>query len=371
MPPIKSEKKTENTKPQGVPSQVHLQLRQDLARLAKDYKIAKDLTKLNHKPYIHRFLGECVDLDALYKHLVDRECDTNLAGTEAKIITGKFWTFFLQNVYDENFPKVDRDQLFVMKCKDQNLPKPGTKINEQRKLNKNFFEAKGYELQKLEDAVKQCFETPEDKFPGWVRTKGWSTLIRETQPVDDSNEEELAENAATPGPAGHKEEQRFFGNLNTDVSEDQNPEEGPEATSRAHPAHAAQAQGQGGSSPQTPRVVDATALECPRCRTPVQARAPQPRLPDSVKHLSPEAILGVMDSHGLNVAGDNRANECAKQLSKLVLMSLSADRINSLVGSSGDNSGDAETAVMPRPAERTTSMSSLFENLEDITQLPK
>lgn len=358
MSPIKSGEKTAKEKPPGVPSQVHRQLRLDLARLVKKFDITNDLTQEKNQKYIHRFLGKCVDLGDLYKHLVARKDDANLAGTTTEVITGKFWTFFLRRVYGKKFPEVKHDELFPLKDKGQDKEQ---NASSQRELNEDLFEASEYELQKFEKAVKQCFETPEETFPGWLQEADWGTLIKETQPVGDSDEEEPAENAATPGPAGNREEQPPLGNLNSDVVGDPNSEEGPEATSRAHPAHAAQAQGQGGSSPQTPRV-DATM--CQTCGSPVQAQAPRPRLTDNVEPLSPGGILKVMKRHGLKMEAG--ANECAEELSKLVL-SLSAEGKKSLrFGGSGDNNDDTETAAT---LERTVSTSSTYKGLSDIESL--
>ena len=361
MSPIKSGEKTAKEKPPGVPSQVHRQLRLDLARLVKKFDITNDLTQEKNQKYIHRFLGKCVDLGDLYKHLVNRKDDANLAGEKWEVILGKFWTFFLQRVYGEKFPEVEHDKLFPLNGSSK--PVKGKEQNTQRKLNEDFFTPE-YELQKFEKAVKQCFETPEETFPGWLQEADWGTLIKETQPVGDSDEEEPAENAATPGPAGNREEQPPLGNLDSDVVGDPNPEEGPEATSRAHPAHAAQAQGQGGSSPQTPRV-DATM--CQTCGSPVQAQAPRPRLTDNVEPLSPDLIrdvMKVMKKHGLKMEAG--ANECAEELSKLVL-SLSAEGKKSLrFGGSGDNNDDTETAAT---LERTVSTSSTYKGLSDIESL--
>ena len=362
MSPIKSGEKTAKEKPPGIPSQVHRQLKQDLARLVKKFGINNDLTQeKKDQKYIQRFLGKRVDLGDLYKHLVDCKDDDNLAGTKKEVITGKFWTFFLQRVYGEKFPEVEHDKLFPLNGSSQ--PVKGKEQNTQRKLNEDFFTPE-YELQKFEKEVKQCFETPEETFPGWLQEADWGTLIKETQPVGDSDEEEPAENAATPGPAGNREEQPPLGNLNSHVVGDPNPEEGPEATSRAHPAHAAQAQGQGGSSPQTPRV-DATM--CQTCGSPVQAQAPRPRLTDNVEPLSPDLIrdvMKVMKKHGLKMEAG--ANECAEELSKLVL-SLSAEGKKSLrFGGSGDNNDDTETAAT---LERTVSTSSTYKGLSDIESL--
>jgi hypothetical protein len=356
MSPIKSGEKTAKEKPPGIPSQVHRQLKQDLARLVKKFNITNDLKQeKKDQKYIQRFLGKRVDLGDLYKHLVARKDDANLAGTTTEVITGKFWTFFLRRVYGE-FPEVKHDELFPL----NGLPVKGKEQNTQRKLNEDFFTPE-YELQKFEKAVKQCFETPEETFPGWLQEADWGTLIKETQPVGDSDEEEPAENAATPGPAGNREEQPPLGNLNSDVVGDPNSEEGPEATSRAHPAHAAQAQGQGGSSPQTPRV-DATM--CQTCGSPVQAQAPRPRLTDNVEPLSPDLILEVMEKYGLKMEAG--ANKCAEELSKLVL-SLSAEGKKSLrFGGSGDNNDDTETAAT---LERTVSTSSTYKGLSDIESL--
>jgi hypothetical protein len=316
----------------------------------KKFDITNDLTQEKNQKYIHRFLGKCVDLGDLYKHLVNRKDDANLAGEKWEVILGKFWTFFLGRVYGEKFPEVEHDKLFPLNGSSK--PVKGKEQNTQRKLNEDFFTPE-YELQKFEKAVKQCFETPEEKFPGWLQEADWGTLIKETQPVGDSDEEEPAENAATPGPAGNREEQPALGNLNSDVVGDPNSEEGPEATSRAHPAHAAQAQGQGGSSPQTPRV-DATM--CQTCGSPVQAQAPRPRLTDNVEPLSPGGILKVMKRHGLKMEAG--ANKCAEELSERVSMvlSLSAERRKSLSWGSGDNNGDAE-------------VSSTFNELPDITSI--
>ena len=53
MSPIKSGEKTAKEKPPGVPSQVHRQLRLDLARLVKKFDITNDLTQEKNQKYIN------------------------------------------------------------------------------------------------------------------------------------------------------------------------------------------------------------------------------------------------------------------------------------------------------------------------------